>query len=540
MESVANQQNCQPMTSPRQVQFNLGQRLTQDLVANDSYCLHYAGLSLSGSELYREMLTVAQGLQCFVKPNERVLILLYDSPAFHICFLAILSIGAIPVPINPHLKADSFLHILTDSEANAVIVESNLAENISAIICQQAAIKPVVFFQDLYTTHEEPLPLIDNNILSLRKLSNLNQNIADFQFINKTESDIAFWQYTSGTTGKPKAVMHSGKGMLASYRLFAEQTLELNANDKYYSAAKMFFGYGLGNSFFFPLLGKASTLLENRWTDVNIVIKNLNSFKPTVFFAMPAIYAQLIKQMDKIEPEVFDKLKVCFSAGSPLPRAIFEQWQQYTDLDIYDGIGATEVGHVFLCNSKQRVKAGSTGKPIDGYEIKLLDKNNKEVGHNAIGVLFVKGPSLSKGYWKKPEITQTKFVGDWYRTGDLFSRDSENHFYYHGREDDLFKVKGRWVEPFEVEGLLLKHFKHIISEIKLVGIENQEGLIEANLFVICTKDIIDKDQLSEDILSLLKSNLESYKLPTQIHYVSAFLRNENGKVVNELLRQLIA
>jgi acyl-coenzyme A synthetase/AMP-(fatty) acid ligase len=469
-----------------------------------------------------------------------VLILLYDSPAFHICFLATLAIGAIPVPINPHLKENSLLYTLTDSEAKAIIVESNLAEHVSSII-QHAGIKPLIFFQDLYTTHQNQIQLTDTRILSLRQLNSKYRNITQFEFFSKKESDIAFWQYTSGTTGKPKAVMHTGKGMLESYRLFAQQTLQLTAKDKYYSAAKMFFGYGLGNSLFFPLLSGASTLLENRWSDIHVVIENLNRFKPTVFFAMPAIYSQLIKQIDYIENDVFANLRVCFSAGSPLPKSIFEQWQHHTKLDIYDGIGATEIGHVFLCNSKKAVKAGSTGKLVQGYEVKIIDKNGLEVGQDNIGVLLVKGSSLSEGYWKQPEITRTKFIGDWYRTGDLFSRDSENYFYYHGREDDLFKVKGRWVEPFEVEGLLLKHFKHIISETKLVGIENNDGLIEANLFVICNKHhTFDKNQLSEDIMTLLKSKVERHKLPSHIHYVSAFLCNENGKIVNELLRQLVS
>lgn len=514
--------------------FNLAQSLLDERLNVHSSAFHYRGLSITREQLRKQVFELAHSFKnSGICANDRVMLCLNDSPGFHVCFLALISIGAIPIPLNPQLKQETLKYIVDNSAAKAIVVgnDSPILQSISENGVFFTAIQ--IFTQDLYI--DSLVPSKDYKSIPLSKL--LTGCSASEVYLSK-QNDPAFWQYTSGTTGYPKAVVHSGAGMLRSHELFACGTLQLTADDRVYSSAKLFFGYGLGNSLFFPLLSGCECLLDHRWSTIEVVIENLNYYKPTVFFAVPATYAILLKNLQHLDPKVIENLRICFSAGSPLPKKIYHEWNHATGLNIYDGLGATEIGHVFLTNSEKHCKPGSCGKPVKGYQLKLVsDKQLDEFPKRQMGVLYVKGPSLGLEYWQDSSKTAEKFINGWYRTGDIVSRDEEGFYYYHSREDDLFKIKGRWVDPQEVEQLVLGNFNYVL-EAALIPFEDQDGISQGVLFLSINDDL-DVQTLEREITFLLTERLDSHKLPNCIRFTRQLPRNENGKLVRNQLRALL-
>lgn len=514
--------------------FNLSQKLLDESLDGNSYALHYRGISISRIELRKQVLELAYGFKnSGINVNDRVLLCLNDSPGLHVCFLALIAIGAIPIPLNPQLKQETLKYITNNSAAKTIVFgnDSIIIESISEDDLFISGIQ--IFIQDLYNDCSQSI--------KTHKGIPLSQILTGYSvpgvYLCKQE-DPAFWQYTSGTTGHPKAVVHSGVGMLRSHELFARGTLQLTNEDRVYSSAKMFFGYGLGNSLFFPLLSGCECLLDYRWSTIDVVIENLNYYRPSVFFAVPTTYALLLKNLKRLDPKVLQNLRICFSAGSPLPKKIFHEWNHATGLNIYDGLGATEIGHVFLTNSEEYCKPGSCGKPVKGYQLKLVsDKELQNLPARKTGVLYVKGPSLGLEYWQDRLKTAEKFINGWYRTGDIVSCDEEGFYYYHSREDDLFKIKGRWVDPLEVEQLVLSNFNQVI-EAALIPFEDQDGISEGVLF-LCIHQDSDVQNLEREINALLIKRLDSHKLPSRIRFTVQLPRNENGKLVRNQLKAML-
>jgi anthranilate-CoA ligase len=459
-----------------------------------------------------------------------------DTPAFPAVFLACIAIGAIPVPLNPKTSTEGLQYILNDSRARFAVIEAdNYDTQITALLDSPYIEQKGIFVQNLY--HHKSY--VSNQSFQNRGIKQLinsdSDTLSDFGgYCYKKPHSTAFWQYTSGTTGPPKAIKHTQTGMLKNSELFARRTLGIRNSDKIYSIPKMFFGYGLGNTLFFPMALGAQSLIDSAWPTPKRVLENIKAYQPTIFFGVPAIYSTLLDESLDITHEELVSVRIWFSAGSPLPERLYHDWKERFGGTILDGIGATEVGHVFLTNTPAKNRAGSTGYPVDGYEVRLISETGTEVENAEQGALLVKGPSLSSGYWETPETNRKKFHNDWYQTGDIFVRSEDGAYSFIGREDDLFKVNGRWVIPMEIENMVQENFAEV-KEAVLVGCDTGLGLIDPFLFVCSDLDAHEKHELSENILRFLSHSVDSYKKPRQCIVLKELPRNDNGKLLRSHL-----
>lgn len=519
--------------------FNLAEHLLNSISHDNAVVFHYEGQDIVRKELVSLVTTMCYHMQEIgVTESDRVLLLLHDSPAFIATFLACVYLGAIPVPLNPRTSQNGLRHVTHDSRARFAVIEVDAVETLVPVLCESPYLqKDGIVLQDYY--HDDGLQI--NAVLRDAHLHSLNRwlmhgtgRAPEKPCVKKPQS-IAFWQYSSGTTGLPKAVQHTQIGMLDNTELFAKNTLRIGPCDKLYSIPKMFFGYGLGNSFFFPILCKSQALIDSKWPTPERVISNIRKYKPTVFFGVPAIYSLLLDEKWGLTQDDISSVRLWFSAGTPLPEQLFERWNKRFGSVILDGIGATEAGHVFLTNSMMNYEPGSTGYPVQGYGIRLINDKGEEAGDGEQGVLMVKGPSISPGYWENPILNQQKFKDGWYRTGDVFVREAAGNYRCSGREDDLFKVKGRWVIPFEIETMVHRQFP-VVKEAVMIGRTDSDGMTVPVLFVSTHASVSDK--LTTDIVEFLKSKIDSYKLPQACFAISEFPRNDNGKLLRSKLIEM--
>ena len=493
----------------------------------------WQGQSFSRGWLQRHVRNMASNAASLkVTPDDRVLLLMPDSPYLVVSFLAMLAIGAIPVLINPKTSADSLRHMLLDSRARTVIVDESETGRLGAVIEQSAYVKLLIRHGaaenwEVYRATLRQLPLdwfLRDDILAFT-----------FEFYQKKPASTSFWQYTSGTTGPPKAVQHSQQVMLTAIKQFAQGVLHLGPQDRVYSIAKMFFGYGLGNSLFFPLATGATVWLDAGWPTAQRVDAAVQEFCPTVLFGVPKMYSLLAQHPELLAQPKWQQIRVFFSAGSYLTSELNEHWHGLTGHFITDGIGTTEMGHVYLSNRLHAPIPGQTGFPIPGYEVQLVPDefipSQMDAGR---GEMWVKPSFVPGTYWENEAANQRKFQDGWYKTGDVFSRSADGSYRYLGRNDDLFKVNGRWVVPGEVEDLVFHHFA--VEECALVGVPGPDGHTTATLFYCSRDHAIGHEHLVER----LRLRLEGHKVPTRSFRLPEFPRNDNGKLLRAELVKLAA
>ncbi|MEC5144251.1 AMP-binding protein [Chitinophaga sp. 212800010-3] len=495
------------------MQYNLAERILMSVSDHDNeHQILFNNQFLKGDFICEQTGRFAGGFHTAgILPEQRVLLLLKDSPTFIYSFLALLKIGAIPVPLNPKTEPETLAYILDDSRAAAIIIDDAEQERLKTVFRQAIFIAPDKIFRESQ--------LNDTAFLSSRPTF----------FYRKKPNSIAFWQYTSGTSGRPKAVQHSQDTMLINTKLFATDTLGIHQHDRIYSVPKMFFGYGLGNSFFFPLLTGASVLIDGQWPDPASVAANIIHYKPSVFFGVPKMYAALLHSPTPELTAALKEVRLFFSAGSPLPAALYEKWKAYTRHPILDGIGCTEVGHVFLTNKPGSHGAGNTGNVVEGYDLQLNYSHSEPKEKQVAGELCVKTPYPLAGYWEDPVRNNAKFRDGWYHTGDLFSKADNGTYVYHGRKDELFKSNGRWVNPSAFESRLLSSVSGI-EECMLLDLPDEESLIAMLLLVV------GKEDTKSAVTSYIKSNVESHCRPRDIAYLPELPRNANGKISRTVLR----
>jgi acyl-coenzyme A synthetase/AMP-(fatty) acid ligase len=436
-----------------------------------------------------------------------------------VAFLAVMSIGAIPVPINPKIGIDSLAVILKDSRPRAVFIEKDEIDRISEkLIDFQHLINNNIFIQDIFLPHKTT-----HHFTSLLPIWQQKQLQKPFEYYLKKPESVAFWQYTSGTTGFPKAVMHTQEVMIFNTEQFAKNTLAIGNKDIILSVPKMFFGYGLGNSLFFPLLTGGTVILEAGWFDIETLIENIDYHTPTVLFAVPKVYSLLLKRASTI--------RLFYSAGSHLPKGLNERWEQHFGKPILDGIGSTEIGHVFISNTLENPLVGKTGFPVEGYDVKICDAHENLVNPQEVGELWVKPTYHLLGYWENNTATLQKYTNGWYRSGDLFLQNIDQSYSYVGRADDLFKVNGRWIAPLEIEQFILTKFE-LVEDAALIGVHDEEG---HEIPVMYLQTTFDDEWLKEKIHQQLINQFESYKIPVTYIQVRDFPKNENGKLLRKKL-----
>ncbi len=485
------------------------ERLSQ---VGDRTAIQFRNLRVTFNELRGEVDYWADQLVASgVSEGDRVALLLYDSPEFVACFLATVSIGAICVPMNTFLSADDAAFILSDSGARLAIVEVELEAKLNqrgdCSILQAERAKP-------YALH--------------RGDENRPSAVA-----NTTRETPAFLLYTSGSTGAPKGVLHRQGAIPYTVETYGATVLHLTNEDRIYSSSRMFFAYGLGNSLSFPLAAGATVILDPERPTPEHLAKLIAEQSPTVFFGVPAVYLSLLEFKSTGGLIDFSPVRICISAGEALPAKILEDWRREFGLTILDGIGSTEMLHIFISNGEGKARAGSSGSVVEGYAARLLDDNGEEVGENEPGNLWVRGGSATAGYWNRPDLTEFTINNGWVRTGDVYRRDEQSFFYHIGRSDDCFKVHGLWVSPIEVEAVLMSH--DAVSEAAVVSAFDQTGLATARAYVVI-RHCERSEALAHELREFAGSRLPQYKVPSQIEFIKGMPRTSTGKIQRYKLR----
>jgi benzoate-CoA ligase family protein len=450
-----------------------------------------------------------------VRPEERVMILLPDCPEFVAAFFGTIKIGAVAVPVNTLLTPADYQYVLSDTRARVLIVHQRFLDRIDAI---RGALRHLVHVLVVGDGFAEAIAA-EGDALLPEEMHN---------------DDAAFWLYSSGTTGFPKGAVHLQHDMRCCAESFGQGVLGIHGNDRTFSIAKLFFAYGLGNALYFPFSVGASTVLFPEKPDPRRVFELVAKYQPTIFYAVPTAYSAMLAEMDAGAPFDFSSVRLCSSAGEPLAAALFERWLAHTGTEILDGIGSTEVLHTFIANRPGRVRPGSSGVVVPGYEARITHDDGSDVADGEIGDLLIKGDSTCSCYWNKQEQTRRTIVGDWIRTGDKYSRDAEGYFWYQGRSDDMLKCGGYWVSPAEVESAIVTH--PAVLECAVVGCEDEDRLVKPIAFVVLKGNQVASAELGDAIKAHVKTRLAVYKYPRWIEFVSELPKTATGKIQRYKLR----
>ncbi len=455
-----------------------------------------------------------------IERERRIALVMLDTVDFPIAFWGALRAGVIPVPINTLLPADITGYILQDSRAAALFVSAPLLEllrpvarRMTRVVVSNPDARPSAFTAFLAAGNPPP--------------------VADC-----SPDETAFWLYSSGSTGAPKGVCHVHSSLKATVDTYAANILKLGPDDVVFSAAKLFFAYGLGNSMTFPMAaGAAAVLLPDRPTP-DAVLQVMRRHRPTLFAGVPTLYAALLAHPELGPGAGSTRLKTCISAGEPLPEHVGRRWREKTGRDILDGIGSTEMLHIFLSNRADDIRYGSTGKAVPGYELRIVAETGNEAADGEAGELVVCGPSAAHGYWNQRDKSRRTFRGEWTHTGDTYTRDADGYYRYCGRQDDMLKVGGIWVSPFEVEEALIAHPS--VLEAAVVGHPDADGLIKPKAFVVLQESAqaLDRTVLCETLQSSVKERIGVWKYPRWIEFADTLPKTATGKIQRYKLREV--
>jgi benzoate-CoA ligase len=460
-------------------------------------------------------------------PGARVLIVLPDSAEFVAAFFGTAKIGAIVVPVNPMARQADYDHYLRDSSARLAIVHQGALE----AFLSAAKDFPT---HDIVVVGEAPqapaVCKVWRNWLPETPRGVFN----DLPAHHTLATDPAFFLYTSGSGGSPKAAVHLHKDMLVTSHSYAHGVLGIRPDDRTYSVSKSYFAYGLGNGMYFPFSVGAATVFDPKKPRPERTAALLARHRPTIFFAVPTFYAALLKEAERGLAVDFSSVRLAVSAGERLPPEIFERFKSRFHIEILDGIGSTEMLHMFLSAQPGHVRAGSCGFPVPGYEAKIVDEEGAVVPRGEIGNLWVKGQSAFSEYWEIPELTARTKLGEWVLTGDKFYADADGYYHYCGRVDDMMKVSGMWVAPTEVENALLGH-PHV-AEAAVVAVIEANGLTRPLAFVVIPPEIGPTPALAEELKQFVRNKLPGYKCPTEVKFLDALPKTATGKIQRFRLR----
>ena len=478
--------------------------------------------SLRYGELKDRVQRIAQGLvQLGLRREDRVLLLMHDSNDWPVSFLGCLYAGIVPVAVNTLLSADDYAYMLSHSKARAALVSAPLRATLAQAI-DKSPVRPASIIVSGLT---EPASASDIAIEALYESSPMAAP-AD------THADeIAFWLYSSGSTGKPKGTVHTHGNPYWTAELYGKRVLQLQESDICFSAAKLFFAYGLGNGLSFPLSVGATVVLMAERPTPDAVFKRWVDHKPTIFFGAPTGYAGMLASPNLPARDAV-ALRMCSSAGEALPAEIGQRFTQHFGVEIIDGIGSTEMLHIFLSNQPGRVRYGTTGWPVPGYAIELRDDKGQPVAPGEVGDLYIHGPSSALMYWQNREKSQETFRGAWTKSGDKYVQNDDGSFTYAGRSDDMLKVSGIYVSPFEIESTLMQH--PAVLEAAVIGVTDADGLTKTKAFVVRKP----AQQVSEEELkAFTKEKLAAYKYPRFFAFVDELPKTATGKIQRFRLRE---
>ena len=441
-----------------------------------------------------------------VEPEQRVALLLSDGPAWAATFFAALKLGAVAVPINTRLAPAALGTVLADCRPKVLVTHPTGDVDTGAVAAAVRDFDSLVAETPSARVPPEPVG----------------------------PDAMAFWLYTSGTTGTPKAAVHCHR-TLPACRHYGSDVLGVTSTDRFFATSRLFFAYALGNALLIPLFARAAAYLDPVWPDPAGVARVMREFRPTLFFSVPTMYARLLRA--DLPPDAFATVRACVSAGERLPAEIYEAWRARFGLEILDGIGATETIFMVLSNRLGQSRPGSSGVPVPGTEARVVDADGRPVADGEEGVLWVRTPSQAAQYWKRLDQTRRTFVGDWFRTGDVYRRESDGAHVHCGREDDFFKVAGQWVVPGDVESVLLRHPG--VLESGVVGAAEPGGLIKPFVFVVARDATMEPEALRADLQRFLEGALAPHQRPREIRIVAELPRTDTGKLQRYRLRHLV-
>jgi benzoate-CoA ligase len=454
-----------------------------------------------------------------VEIEHRVALVLHDTPAFAAAFWGALKLGAVAVPLDTLMGADEYAFALDDSRARVAVVEDALRPKLDGVRARCRWLRALVGVKELTALMDQAPPSLPAAPTG--------------------PEDMAYWGYTSGSTGRPKAAVHLHKDFLAAADLVGVGVFGLAPDDLVFSASKMYFAFGLGNSLFFPArVGAASVLVADRLTPER-AFEIIAAERPTVFFAVATLYARMLEVPAADRRFDLSSLRLCVSSGEALPAAVFDAWRARFGHELVDVVGSTEALHDFIANRPGAVRRGSSGRVVPGFEARLVDDAGRPVPPGTVGHLLIKGETIAPYYWKRLERTRATMVGEWLRTGDMFSQDADGYFYFAGRADDMVKVSGMWVSPAEIEGVLMEHPG--VVEAAVVARVGDDGLVHPHAAVVPRPGHVPAgtggaDALASELRAWVKGRAAGYKVPRTIEFVDDLPRTATGKIQRFRLR----
>jgi 4-hydroxybenzoate-CoA ligase len=513
--------------------------------------------SLTYGDLHARSIRFANALRNLgVEHEQRVALLLNDTIDYPVAFWGTIRAGAVAIPLNTYLPVPQYAYILADCRARVLVVDATLAATIAPVLDKLPRRPEVIVVggtdvkpswpgssrpstsskgatpQDVDARHKAGHDGGD----AVHHFERLIAGADTTPFTADTLSDeVAFWLYTSGSTGDPKGVKHCHSNLMATAKLFGQGILGIREDDVVHSASKLFFAYGLGNAMTFPLSVGATAALWPHRPSPEGVFETLRRNRVTIFYGVPSLYTALLSHQEICQGASSDRLRICVSAGEALPAHIGERWRSVVGVDVLDGLGSTEMLNTFLSNRPGDIRYGSTGKPVPGYDARIVDEHGREVSDGEIGELIVRGPSAGEGYWNQRAKSRRTFAGEWTHTGDKYRRDAEGYYYYCGRTDDMFKVSGMWVSPFDVEAALVSH--EAVLEAAVIGKEDADGLIKPKAFIVLRNGYKPDDGLLETLKVHVKDRAGPWKFPRWIELRTTLPRTATGKIQRFKLRE---
>jgi benzoate-CoA ligase family protein len=512
------------MTAKRNV-YNASALLDDNITAGrgNNIAIYYGDETYTYAEVAQLANRTGNALkQLGIEEENRVLMLLLDSPPFPATFFGAIKIGAVPIPTNTVLQPADYQYFLNDSRAKVAVISGSLYKFIEPIRQNCNYLKHVVVVDgedapgtiDWKSWLEAASPELDPSATS--------------------PDDAAFWLYSSGSTGFPKGVVHLQHDIAFTTENYAKGVLNLSSDDICFSVSKLFHAYGLGNNMTFPFsVGAASVLFPGRPLP-EVTFETIKRYKPTLFYAAPTMYAAMLAVNGAENKYALSSLRLCISAAEALPAEIYHQWKEKFGVEILDGIGSTELLHIFISNYPGKVKPGASGQLVTGYQARVVDEMGHDVPRGTVGDLLVKGDSAAPYYWNRHEKSKFTMRGEWNFTGDKYSLDESGYFWYQGRADDMLKVSGMWVSPIEVENALIEH--PAVRESAVVGVKDKDHLIKSKAFVILNENHTASPELARQLQDFVKSRIAPQKYPRLIEFVDTLPKTATGKIQRFKLR----